>query len=115
MKTISRNRLKALIDSDASLHLIEVLGADQFNEFHLPDAENVPLKDDFEEKMKKLVPDKSATIVVYCKDEDCPASSKAAKRLEKLGYTDVLDYEPGKDDWKKAGLPIEAPSGASRS
>src|SRR5260370_18712755 len=34
-------------------------------------------------------------------------SSRAAWRLEGLGFTSILIYKPGKLDWVSAGLPIE--------
>src|SRR5258708_12039452 len=34
-------------------------------------------------------------------------SSRAAWRLETLGFTQVYRYEPGKSDWLANGLPIE--------
>ena len=45
--------------------------------------------------------------MVYCKNTECPASEKAASRLDELGYRSVFDYEAGKVDWKEAGLPVE--------
>ncbi len=113
MQPISRNKLKSMIDGDASFHLVEVLDQNEFDEFHLPGARNVPFNDQFDDRIASLAPDTSDTIVVYCKNADCPASAKAAQRLEELGYTEVLDYEDGKEDWKAAGLPIEAPTGSA--
>lgn len=78
-----------------------------FAKFHLPGAINVPLGDDFEERIQKAVPHRDREVVVYCYDDDCDASPKAAKKMEKLGYTKVLDYEGGKMDWKSAGLPVQ--------
>jgi rhodanese-related sulfurtransferase len=46
-------------------------------------------------------------VIVYCHDEDCDASPKAARRMDALGYQRVYDYEAGKVDWKQAGLPVE--------
>lgn len=34
-------------------------------------------------------------------------SSRAAWRLEQLGFTEVYDYSPGRTDWETAGLPME--------
>lgn len=115
MKTISRNRLKAMMDSDASFHLIETLDRKTFEEFHLPGARNAPLDENFESTIKSIAPNQDDTIVVYCKDTNCGASAKAAERLESMGYTDVLDYEAGKDDWKQAGLPVEDSATVARS
>lgn len=57
--------------------------------------------------MQNVVRDKSATIVVYCMDQKCNASPRAAERLDKLGYSAVYDNAAGNVDWRDAGLPIE--------
>jgi rhodanese-related sulfurtransferase len=54
------------------------------------------------------VPDEDRDVIVYCKDADCDASPKAAKRMEQLGYRNVFDYAAGKEDWKIADLPEES-------
>jgi rhodanese-related sulfurtransferase len=105
MQTLSREETKDLINDDVTV--VEVLGADNYNDYHLPGAVNVPLGERFDEQIQQVVPDKSTPVLVYCYDSDCDASPKAARRLEKLGYETVYDYEAGKVDWKQAGLPVE--------
>ncbi|MGH7201192.1 MAG: rhodanese-like domain-containing protein [Planctomycetaceae bacterium] len=106
MQTITRDQVQEKLRDD-DFTVVEVLGSDQFDEFHLPGAINVPLGEDFDEEIQQTVPDKQAPVIVYCKNESCEASPKAAKRMEALGYTHVFDYEAGKQDWKEAGLPVE--------
>jgi len=106
MRTISREELNDRI-GDGSMPVVEVLPEKYFRKFHLPGAINVPLGDSFDEAIQREVPDKSSPVVVYCVDDDCEASPKAARRMEELGYEQVFDYEGGKMDWKEAGLPVE--------
>ena len=40
-------------------------------------------------------------------------SSRAASRLESLGFTRVYRYTPGKDGWLASGLPTEGPESAT--
>lgn len=105
MQTITRDQLNRKIDEGALV--VEVLSPDNYEEFHIPDAINVPLGDTFETQIQQAVPDKSRDVVVYCYNTECDASPKAAKRMEELGYKHVYDYEAGKMDWKEAGLPVE--------
>jgi len=107
MNIITREELNKKLGEN-SLTLVEVLGEDYYRKFHLPGAINVPLGDDFDERIESAVPDKSRPVVVYCQNKDCDASPKAAERLDKLGYEEVYDYEAGKDDWREAGLPVES-------
>ena len=106
MQTISRKQTEELV-SDDSVAVVDVLSADNFDDYHLPGAINVPLGERFDEQIQQVVPDKSTPVLVYCYDTECNASPKAAQRLDKLGYETVYDYEGGKVDWKEAGLPVE--------
>ncbi len=108
MKNISREELKKMMDSNGQVVLVEVLPPDYFNDFHLPGAINVPVGDDFEQKIQEAVPDKSQSVVVYCANTQCPASVRAAEKMDALGYQNVYDYEDGKEDWQQAGEPTES-------
>jgi rhodanese-related sulfurtransferase len=107
MTEIDRQQLQRMMDEGA-VTVVEVLGRDQYDDFHLPGAVNVPLGDDFGEAIQAAVPNKHEPVVVYCWDEDCDASPKAAKRMEQLGYDRVYDYVAGKADWRAAGKPIDS-------
>lgn len=107
MNKISRTELQDKLERNRELSLVEVLGSEEYDDFHLPRALNVPLGEDFETTVQQALPDKDAEIVVYCWDENCEASSKAARKMDELGYSRVYDYEAGKKDWKEAGLPTE--------
>ena len=106
MKSITRDALNERLANDG-FALVEVLSTDQYHEFHLPGAINVPLDDHFDERIQEAVPDKDRMVVVYCHNSECQASSKAARRMDELGYQQVFDYEAGKVDWREAGLPTE--------
>lgn len=106
MHTISRDKTNELLSNDG-VTLVEVLSAEKYNDYHLPGAINVPLGDQFDQRIQAAIPDKSVPVIVYCYDAECDASPKAAQRMDELGYRTVYDYEAGKVDWKEAGLPIE--------
>jgi rhodanese-related sulfurtransferase len=53
-----------------------------------------------------LVPDKNATVVVYCASATCRNSDIAASQFTALGFADVRVYVEGKKDWMEAGLPV---------
>jgi rhodanese-related sulfurtransferase len=107
MRTISREEVKRKLAQDGNVAVVEALPKDSYAEFHLPGAINVPFGDRFAKDIQAAIPDKNRTIIVYCMNAECDASPKAVKRMEKLGYTNVFDYEAGKVDWKEAGLPVE--------
>ena len=39
-------------------------------------------------------------MLVYCLNKSCTASTKVLKKIEKLGYKNVVDYENGIKGWK---------------
>ncbi|MEZ0224931.1 MAG: rhodanese-like domain-containing protein [Alphaproteobacteria bacterium] len=105
MQAISREEVKSLIDSGAAV-IIEALPEEEFAKGHLPGALSMPVNKIGDLAPKKLK-DMDQQIITYCASAKCPASHRAAETLEKLGYTNVSEYAEGKEDWKKAGLPLE--------
>jgi len=105
IKTINAAELKKKIDGKSKFRLIEVLLPDEFNEWHIPGAENIPADDLGEIALEKIKKDEE--IIVYCLDIECNASNRAANILEKLGYKNIIKYEGGKADWKNNNYPIE--------
>lgn len=106
-ETIDLEGLKQRLDDDDSF-VINVLSEDSYTKQHIPDTRNVPEgADDFGDRIRDMVPDREAPIVVYCADEDCQASPRAAEKLVEMGYENVFDFEGGLQEWKDAGLDVE--------
>ncbi len=112
VKEIRREELKAKLDDGEGVVVVETLGPRYYEDVHLPGAINIP-HTEVDELAPRLLPDKSAQVVVYCSNRACQNSPQAARRLAALGYENVYDYEEGKQDWIEAGLPTE--SGAARA
>ena len=111
VKKITREELRARLDGGEEVIIVETLGPKYYEDAHLPGAINIP-HTEVDELAPRLLPDKSAEVVVYCSNRACQNSPQAARRLAALGYENVYDYEEGKQDWISAGLPIER--GATR-
>ena len=107
VRTISREELKKKLDRGEGVVVVETLGPAHYEDAHLPGAINIP-HTEVDELAPALLPDKTASIVVYCSNRACQNSPRAARRLEALGYGNVYDYEEGKQDWIGAGLPTES-------
>lgn len=63
--TISRDDLKKKIDDQEDFMLVETLPSTAYHHAHLPGAINLP-PDSIRELAPRLLPDKSAEIIVYC-------------------------------------------------
>jgi rhodanese-related sulfurtransferase len=98
---IDRNRVRELLEAQ-NAQLVEVLPRTEFDEEHLPGAVSLPLKT--MDVSSTSVLDPARPVIVYCWDTLCDLSSRAAWRLERIGFH-VYDYAAGKVDWLAAGLP----------
>ena len=78
-----------------------------YRKAHIPGSKNLPVgTEDFEKEVEEMAGGKDKEVVVYCADQECDASPKAARKLEEAGFQNVSDYEGGTDDWKQAGLEL---------
>src|SRR5688572_22297725 len=100
---IDRNDVQRLVATGAQL--VEVLPAEEYNEAHLPGAINIPLKKLDRQSAKQI--DSTHPIIVYCHDLQCDVSSRAAWRLESMGFSPAYRYVAGKLDWFAHSFPME--------
>lgn len=85
--------------------LVEVLSEEDYRNGHIPGAINIP-----SDKLEALAENhlkKTDTIVVYCANYACQASTKAAQILKRMGYRKTLDFKAGKRGWTHGGLELE--------
>lgn len=103
---ITRERLWAKLQAGEELVLVDALSPIAFAGAHLPGAINIT-PDRVDTLAERRIPDRDAEVVVYCANPDCVSSVEVAARLVELGYTNVLHYAGGKQEWREAGLPLE--------
>lgn len=106
MDTMTRNEIKRRLDTKEPITLVEALPRKYYDEGHLPGAINIP-HDEIRDRASTDLPDKNATIVVYCASTECRNSRIAAQMLLSLGYQQVFEYVDGKQDWVDSGFPTE--------
>ncbi len=105
MKTLSLSKLRALLSNGANVTLLEALPEKYYRQGHLPGARHFP-SDQTPECMAADLPDREATIVVYCASDTCRNSHHVAEVLEEEGYTNVSVFVGGKKEWVEAGLAL---------
>lgn len=105
VKKIGRNEFRELICTNKNVRIVDVLDMDHFNQEHMRGAISLPLSS--LEKRAEETLHKNDKIVVYCAGFKCPASTEAARKLMAMGFTDVLDYKGGIQDYKEAEFPLE--------
>jgi rhodanese-related sulfurtransferase len=104
---ISLQDLQTSLASPQPPIVAEILGPQYFAQGHLPGALNLPLEG-FAERATRLLPDKTADIVVYCASQTCQNSDIAQRKLQSLGYQKVRVFKGGKAAWSAAGQPLSA-------
>lgn len=86
--------------------LIDVLPEGTYEHEHIPGAVNIPLGDpEFPTRVEEFTgqPDSKKAVVVYGANTEGDLSSRAARKLEAMGFAEVFDFEGGLDAWKEAG------------
>ena len=109
VRDITREELKEKIDRGDEFVLVEALSPAHYRSSHLPGAVNLPYE--FVDEAESVLPDKGAEVVVYCMNPDCEASALEVRELVGMGYQNVRHYRAGKQDWIRAGLPVEGKRG----
>jgi rhodanese-related sulfurtransferase len=113
MRNISREELKAKMDRGESFVLVDARSAAHYQNSHLSAAMNLPYE--FVDEAESLLPDKDAQVIVYCMNVGCEASTEEARELEGMDYRNVRHYAEGKQDWIRAGLPVEGKRASDRN
>ncbi len=94
-KRISSAEAKEIIDNEP-VTILDVRTKAEYESGHIENALLIP-KDDIEDTVEDLLPDKEAKILVYCRSG---VRSKAVSRvLVEMGYTNIYEFG-GILDWK---------------
>ena len=87
--------------------LIDALPEKMYENKHIKGAYNLPVnKRTTQEDVEKIVKkrfnktSKHIPIIIYCYNAQCNAGEKVLKRLNKLGYNNIVHYENGIKSWK---------------
>lgn len=103
VKCCSINDVKAALDGDDNLLLIDVREDHEWSQGHLPKAQHLG-KGIIERDIELLVPDITSKIVLYCGGGF--RSALAADSLQKMGYSNVVSMDGGFRAWKDAGFDL---------
>ncbi len=116
MRSIDAKTLKRRMDRGDEPVVIDVLPAEYFEKQHIPGAHSAPVADDaFVGRVGQLAPDRDQEVVVYCANEDCDLSLRAARRLETLGYRNVVEFTGGLKEWEDEGFEVRSGHAAGRA
>lgn len=83
--------------------LVDCRSPESYAKGHVPGAINLPWRTITAETVSRLP--KGATVVTYCSNVTCNASTKGALRLAELGIP-VKEMVGGFEAWSKKGYPV---------
>lgn len=106
IQTISTEELANKLNRRENFEFWNVLTSRYYSNENITGSRHVPLDQIGREIADRKFP-KDTQIVVYCAGPECPQSAMAVEKLRTFGYTNVLAYEGGLEEWETAGLPIE--------
>lgn len=104
VRQIDIEQYKRMRDSGDPHILIDIREDREWNAGHVAGAMHLG-KGIIERDIEQAVPDKSATLVLYCGGGF--RSALAAEALQKMGYTAPVSLDGGWRALQQAGIPIE--------
>lgn len=94
---------KKRLDAGEKIYLIDTREDSEWARGHIPGATHLS-KGVIERDIEKTVPDKGATIILYCGGGF--RSALAADNLQKMGYTKVISMDGGWRGWTESQFPV---------
>ena len=92
---ISAEEAKSLMETEQNYYIVDARTEEEYASGHIDGAILIP-EYEVEQKAEKLLPQKDALILVYCRSGR--RSKIASEALVKLGYTNVKEFG-GIIDW----------------
>jgi len=93
---------KKKLDTGEKMFLVDVREESEWARGHIPNAIHLG-KGIIERDIETAIPEKSATIVLYCGGGF--RSALAADNLQRMGYSNVISMDGGWREWTQAGFP----------
>ena len=94
---------KRRLDAGDKIILVDTREDVEWARGHIPGAIHLG-RGIIERDIEKTVPDKEATVVLYCGGGF--RSALAADNLQKMGYRNVISMDGGWRGWTDAGFPV---------
>jgi len=94
---------KKRLDASEQIILVDTREDVEWARGHIPGAIHLG-KGIIERDIEKAIPDKEATVILYCGGGY--RSALAADNLQKMGYRNVISMDGGWRNWTEAGFPI---------
>ena len=103
-RIITLEQMKRAVDEKRGL-LLDARTPDEYAAGHIPGAMNLYAEapETWVERIAEIPRD--TLVLVYCGNPHCPYGRTLAEFLGQFGFTNLLLYDEGWDQWSGAGLP----------
>ncbi|HVB08512.1 MAG TPA: rhodanese-like domain-containing protein [Candidatus Acidoferrales bacterium] len=95
--------IKKRLDAGEKMILVDTREDSEWARGHIPGAIHLG-KGVIERDVETTIPDKNATLVLYCGGGF--RSALAGDNLQKMGYKNVISMDGGWRGWTEAGFPV---------
>ncbi len=95
--------VKRQLDAGEKIVVVDVREESEWTRGHIPGAVYIG-KGVIERDIEQKVPDKNATLVLYCGGGF--RSALAADSLQKMGYKNAISMDGGWRGWTESGYPV---------
>jgi rhodanese-related sulfurtransferase len=111
---IDAETLRVLV-ADGSAILLDARPPHDYQTGCIPGGISLPISR-FKETYDSVAPllTEGKTIITYCEGIHCTDSSMLALALHKMGYTDILVYKGGIEEWTELGNEVKIPGESER-
>ncbi|MBP9827599.1 rhodanese-like domain-containing protein [Patescibacteria group bacterium] len=107
MQAILATELKAHLEAQKPVTLIDLQDDQGFTHRHIPSATHLVVQVGDEAEVGNVLKDKDAFIVIYGEFDELGKGSAAEAVLQSLGYTNVHRLQGGLMGWMEAGYAVE--------
>ena len=96
VRYVSMDEIVDIMNDNENYIILDVRTEEEYKEGHIPNAICIP-NETIDEKIVKQLPNKDQLVLIYCRSGN--RSKQATKKLENLGYTNLIEFG-GIIDWK---------------
>lgn len=96
IRHVSMNDIVKIMEENKDYVIVDVRTPNEYKEGHIPNAINIP-NETINETVYNKLKDKNQLILIYCRSGS--RSRQAAYKMQKLGYTNLVDFG-GIINWK---------------
>ena len=96
IRHVSMDDIVKIMEENKDYVIVDVRTPDEYKEGHIPNAINIP-NETINETVYNKLKDKNQLILIYCRSGS--RSRQAAYKMQKLGYTNLVDFG-GIINWK---------------